>query len=102
MCINLVKDYSVNGLRTTLRRLGRIEGCGSACFLVCNGKVVSDDRSWRAENDVVVEARLRVRGGKGGFGSLLRQGGRSSAGQANNGACTFEKEEEQELVLREC
>ena len=41
-------------------------------YFVSNGKTLKDDESLNNYNDMIIETRVRLKGGKGGFGSSLK------------------------------
>ena len=41
-------------------------------YFVSNGKTLKDDESLNNYNDMIIETRIRLKGGKGGFGSSLK------------------------------
>ncbi|WAR18738.1 SDE2-like protein [Mya arenaria] len=57
----------------------------TSCFLVCNGCLVSDDDP--VKENVVYHTYLRIPGGKGGFGSMLRAIGAQIEKTTNREAC---------------
>ena len=44
----------------------------NSTYLISNGKILKDEESLNDYNNMVIETRVRLRGGKGGFGSSLR------------------------------
>ena len=44
----------------------------NSTYFISNGKILKDEESLNNYNNMVIETRVRLRGGKGGFGSSLR------------------------------
>jgi hypothetical protein len=44
----------------------------NSTYFISNGKILKDEESLNDYNNMVIETRVRLRGGKGGFGSSLR------------------------------
>jgi hypothetical protein len=44
----------------------------NSMYFISNGKILKDEESLNDYNNMVIETRVRLRGGKGGFGSSLR------------------------------
>ncbi|KAL4238347.1 silencing defective protein Sde2 [Mactra antiquata] len=83
ICIDHANFSNIGELKRHLTLDQGIEP--SSCFLVCNGNIVDD--SDPVKKDVVYHTYLRLPGGKGGFGSMLRAIGAQIEKTTNHEAC---------------
>jgi hypothetical protein len=84
-CVAVVisPDSNVSDLKDLLH-------ASSSSYLVYSGKVLQDEKQLHAygvEAGSTIEMRWRMRGGKGGFGAILRAQGRAGNKDGNFDAC---------------
>ncbi|XP_045187140.2 splicing regulator SDE2-like [Mercenaria mercenaria] len=83
LCIDHIDFKTVGDLKSYLAAEKGIPK--DAAFFVCNGRIVSDTET--VEKNVVYHTHLRLPGGKGGFGSMLRAIGAQIEKTTNHEAC---------------
>ena len=67
-----IYNFDISSKKTVLSLYSDFNLDRSNIYFLCNGKILKDQESLDSYDGQIIESRIRLKGGKGGFGSSLR------------------------------